>query len=162
MFQKFGLSRATNAASLDGGPLEEKARLREARGHGAGETDRPPWPPPVKKGAGFVELWAEVRPFSLQFGGRVCYNKKTCKTLGGRCLVQIRIRNLTPPHLCHHLPSRRWQDHPDREVPALRWSHRPGRCGQGKKEQPRRHLRLDGDRKAARHLRHLLGHAVPV
>ena len=30
----------------------------------------------------------------------------------------------------------------------------------GKKNS--RHLRLDGDRKAARHLRHLLGHAVPV
>ena len=35
-------------------------------------------------------------------------------------------------------------------------------AGQGQEERPGRHLRLDGDRKAARHLRHLLRHAVPV
>ena len=32
----------------------------------------------------------------------------------------------------------------------------------GKKKYPRRRLRLDGDREAARHLRHVLCHAVPV
>ena len=32
----------------------------------------------------------------------------------------------------------------------------------GKKKRPRRRLGLDGDRKAARHFRHLLRHAVPV
>ena len=52
---------------------------------------------------------------------------------------------------------------PDGEVPALRRGHRPGRAwSRAKKERPGRHLRLDGDREAARHLRHLFRHAVPV
>ena len=48
----------------------------------------------------------------------------------------------------------------DRKAAPLRRRHPPGRQRQGAQGRAPCHLRLDGDRKAARHFRHVLCHAV--
>ena len=73
------------------------------------------------------------------------------------------VRGGRPPaHLRHHQPPRRGQDHPHREVPALRRRPPVGRRGEGPRRAPAGHLGLDGDGAEARHLHHLDGAAVPV
>ncbi len=61
-------------------------------------------------------------------------------------------RSAPPPHICHHLPPRRGQDHADRETAAVLRRDPDRRQRQGAQGQPPCHLRLDGDREAARHL----------
>ena len=67
-----------------------------------------------------------------------------------------------PPHLRHHQPPRRGQDHAHREVPALRRRAAVGRRGEGARRAAPGHVGLDGDGAEARHLDHLDGAAVPL
>ena len=71
-------------------------------------------------------------------------------------------RGAPPPHLCHHLPPRRGQDHPHREAAALRRCHPDRGQRQGAQGVAPCHVRLDGDREAARHLGGQLGDADGV
>ena len=64
------------------------------------------------------------------------------------------------PHLRHHFPPRRGQDHADREDAALRRRHRAGRRRPRPQGAARRRLGLDGRRARARHLDHLGGARV--
>ena len=91
----------------------------------------------------------------------------TDESCGGRPVAwsgdQSRLGGRQTAHLRHHLAPGRGQDHPDREVPALR--RRPdqrGRRGQGPNRAPLGHLGLDGARAAARHLHHLDRAPVPL
>ena len=69
-------------------------------------------------------------------------------------LVRLALcrRNPAPPHLRHHLPPRRGQDHADGKAAAVLRRDPDRRLGQGAQGLAPRHLRLDGDREAARHL----------
>ena len=64
------------------------------------------------------------------------------------------------PHLRHHFPPRRGQDHADGEDAALRRRHRAGRRRPRPQGAARRRLGLDGRRARARHLDHLGGARV--
>ena len=64
-----------------------------------------------------------------------------------------------PPHLRHHFAPRRGQDHADREAAAVLRRDPDRRFGEGAQGLASRHLRLDGDREAARHLGGVLRHA---
>ena len=71
-------------------------------------------------------------------------------------------RGAPPPHLRHHFPPRRRQDHAHREAAALRRRDPDRRHGEGAQGVAPRDLRLDGDREAARHLGRALGDADGV
>jgi small GTP-binding protein len=62
-----------------------------------------------------------------------------------------------PPHLRHHLASRRGQDHADRKAAAARRRDPLGGRGQGARAGAAGAVGLDEDRAAARDLGHLLG-----
>ena len=66
------------------------------------------------------------------------------------------------PHLRHHFPPRRGENHADGKAPSLRRRHSDGRCREGAQSRAPRHVRLDGGGKAARNFRDEFGHAVPL
>ena len=65
-----------------------------------------------------------------------------------------------PQDLRHHRAPRRRQDHADGAYPAVRRGHPGGRRGAGARREPAHTVRLDEDRKGARHLRLRLGDDV--
>ena len=73
-----------------------------------------------------------------------------------------RQRSRAPPHLRHHLPSRRRQDHADRASAAAGRGDPCRRPGQGARRGAPRQVRLDEDRAGARHLGHLGGDDVRI
>ncbi len=64
-------------------------------------------------------------------------------------------RSRAPPHVRHHFPPGRRQDHADRETAAVRRRDRAGRRGARPQDRSACRLRLDGHRARARHLGHL-------
>ncbi len=71
-------------------------------------------------------------------------------------------RDRAPPHVRDHFPPRRRQDHAHRKAAAVRRRDPARRHREGTQGRAARHLRLDAPRAAARHLRDLVGDAVPV
>ncbi len=68
--------------------------------------------------------------------------------------------NRAPPDVCDHLAPGRRQDDAHGKAAAVRRGHPARRLGQGQGDRAPRGLGLDGTRKAARHLHHVVGHAV--
>ena len=69
-------------------------------------------------------------------------------------------KSRTQTHLCHHLTPRRRKNDAHRKAPALRRANSGGRRRKEQQDKENRHQRLDGNREAARYLRHDLRHGV--